>query len=214
MDLRSGFLSGLLCAGVLIAGLSVHGARAQAEMTVNAITASETALPQNKIQGQSMVNAHHFSFDNIEGGKINLSDYKGRVILVVNTASFCGFTVQYADLQDLYNEYKDRGLVVIGVPSNNFGEQEPYDENEIKDFTTSQYGITFPITVKQDVKGENAHPFYEWAGAQKKGGLIFSKPRWNFHKYLIAPDGSLAGSFGSQVPPKSEKITQVIEGLL
>lgn len=159
-------------------------------------------------------NGHSFAFESIDGDPMPLRQFEGRVLLVVNTASKCGFTKQYDGLQALHERYRDRGLVVLGVPSNDFGGQEPGSEEEIKEFCEVNFGITFPMTAKVSVKGDSAHPFYEWAAAQKEGGMIFSKPRWNFHKYLVAPDGSLAGSFGSQVKPDSNKLTAAIEALL
>jgi glutathione peroxidase len=155
-----------------------------------------------------------FSFTSIIGDVVPLSDYRGKVVLIVNTASKCGFTKQYEGLQKLYEEYADRGFLVIGVPANNFGGQEPGSNQDIKEFCEGVYQITFPMMEKIDVVGKDAHPFYQWAAAQKKGGLLFSTPRWNFHKYLIGPDGALAGSFGSQVAPESADLRHAIENLL
>ncbi len=132
----------------------------------------------------------------------------------MNVASQCGLVGQYEGLQNLYETYKDRGLVVIGVPSNDFGGQEPGSEEEIQDFASNKYGVTFPMTQKYSVSGKTAHPFYSWAADQGKGGMLFSRPRWNFHKYLIAPDGSLAASFGSQVGTDSTKLINAIEEAL
>ena len=158
--------------------------------------------------------AYGFTFKSIVDEPVKLSDYKGKAILIVNTASKCGFTKQYEGLQKLYETYQDRGLVIIGVPSNDFGGQEPGTEAEIKQFCEGIYKITFPMMSKEKVSGKDAHPFYKWAAAQKKGGLIFSTPRWNFHKYLIAPDGTLAASFGSQVTPESSEILSAVEAVL
>ena len=159
-------------------------------------------------------NAYAFSFTSIVGDPLPLSDFRGKAVLVVNTASRCGFTKQYAGLQKLYETYKDRGLVVLGVPANNFGGQEPGSREEIKKFCEGVFRVTFPMTDKVSVTGDDAHPFYRWAGAQKKGGLIFSSPKWNFHKFLIAPDGTLAGSYGSNVTPDSSELIKGIEALL
>ena len=163
---------------------------------------------------QAAGTAHHHSFVAIDGTPLPLSAYEGKVVLVVNTASQCGLTPQYEALQALHEQYTERGLVVIGVPSNDFGGQEPGSHEEIESFTADQYNVSFPMTQKYSVKGDTAHPFYVWAADQGKGGLLFSKPRWNFHKYLIAPDGSLAGSFGSATAPDSNKVRAAIEGLL
>lgn len=158
--------------------------------------------------------AYGFSFTSITGEPLPLDAFRGKAVLVVNTASKCGFTKQYAGLQSLYDAYGERGLVVLGVPANDFAGQEPGTEAEIKQFCEGVYKITFPMTEKTTVVGKDAHPFYKWAAAQKKGGLIFSAPRWNFHKYLIAPDGTLAGSFASQVGPESDELKAAIEAAL
>lgn len=162
----------------------------------------------------STPNAHQFTFISIDGEPINLNDYKNKVVLVVNTASQCGFTKQYEDLQNLYETYKDQGLVVLAVPCNDFGSQEPGDEEVIKEFVKNSYGVTFPLTQKYSVNGSKAHPFFEWAQKQKKGGFMFSKPRWNFHKFLVDKKGDLYKSYGSQVSPMSAKMIEEIEGLL
>ncbi|MGF1609286.1 MAG: glutathione peroxidase [Kiloniellales bacterium] len=155
--------------------------------------------------------AHEFSFPGIEGGEIRLADFAGRPLLVVNTASECGYTPQYADLQALWTRYRDRGLVVIGVPSNDFGAQEPGDEAEIKAFCTKGFGVDFPMTSKQAVIGGTAHAFYRWV-VEELGEV--AAPKWNFHKVLIAPDGGLAGLWPSAVEPLDPEITETIEGLL
>lgn len=155
--------------------------------------------------------AHDFSFLSITGEVMPLSDYKGKVLLVVNTASQCGFTKQYADLQKLYEAYKDKGLVVLGVPSNDFGGQEPGSDSQIKDFCETNFDIDFPMAAKSVVKGEQAHPFYQWAAAQV---TPLGRPRWNFHKYLIDTDGKLADWFSSMTNPQDEKVKAAIERLL
>ena len=163
---------------------------------------------------QSIPNAYQFFFESIDGEDLPLSSYAGKVLLIVNTASQCGFTAQYKDLQTLYETYKNQGLVVIGVPCNDFGGQESGSEASIKAFTEDKFKITFPLTKKYTMEGSEAHPFFKWASAQKKGGLLFSKPRWNFHKFLIDKDGNIAGSFGSNVNPTSGDITNAVEALL
>lgn len=159
-------------------------------------------------------NAHQFTFVGIDGTALIMNDFSGKAVLVVNTASQCGFTPQYKGLEALYQDYKDQGLVIIGVPSNDFGGQEPDSEHKISLFLERKFKVTFPMTQKYAVKGEDAHPFYKWAADQGQGGLLFSKPRWNFHKYLIAPDGTLAGSFASIVEPESKELKEAIEGVL
>lgn len=151
--------------------------------------------------------AHDFSLTAIDGTPLPLSAYKGKTVLVVNTASRCSFTQQYAPLQALYEEHRDKGLVVIGVPSNDFGGQEPGTESDIEDFTQSAYRVDFPLTNKTTVVGDNATPFYKWASAQA-GPL--GKPRWNFHKYLIGPDGRLIDWYTPMTAPDSPKLRDAI----
>lgn len=154
------------------------------------------------------VNAHSFNFTSIDGKPIDLIDFKGKVLLVVNTASACRFTPQYKELEELYQKYKDQGLVVLGVPSNDFGHQEPGDEQAITCFLEEHYPITFPMTEKEVVRGKYAHPFYVWIG--KKAG----KPQWNFYKYLIGKDGGFIKSFSQFRSPLSHKIVRAIERAL
>ena len=131
--------------------------------------------------------AYQFEFVSIDGEKLPLAEWRGRPVLVVNTASFCGYTPQYRDLEALWRRYQPRGLVVLGVPSNDFGEQEPGTASEIKEFCAINYQVDFPLTEKYRVVGGAAHPFYRWVAAQLGEGAA---PRWNFHKYLAAPTGS------------------------
>ncbi len=155
--------------------------------------------------------AHQFSFVAIDGKALPLSKYAGKAVLVVNTASRCGFTRQYADLQYLWKRYQERGLVVLGVPSNDFGGQEPGTEAEIKAFCEVNFDVDFPMTEKTLVKGSGAHPFYRWAG-DSFGAM--SQPRWNFHKYLITPDGRLVDWFSSVTSPKSGRLLRAVEAVL
>ena len=154
--------------------------------------------------------AHAFAFTTIDGGKLPLASFRGKPVLVVNTASFCGYTPQYADLEALYRRFRDRGLVVLAVPSNDFGAQEPGTATEIKEFCAT-YHVSFPIAGKEHVIGGAAHPFYRWIETELGEGGV---PRWNFHKYLLAPDGSLAGAWPSSVKPQEPEITEEIERLL
>lgn len=155
--------------------------------------------------------AYQFSFSSIDGGALPLAQFQGKAVLVVNTASECGYTPQYKDLQALWQAYRARGLVVLGVPSNDFGGQEPGTEAEIKRFCERQYAVDFPLAAKEVVSGAGAHPFYKWA-AQVAGAE--SAPRWNFHKYLVGPDGSLAAWFPTRVSPVDPQVTGEIEKLL
>ena len=156
--------------------------------------------------------AYEFSFISVEGNKkLSLVDFKGKVILVVNTASKCGFTSQYADLEKLYKEYKDQGLVIVGVPSHDFGSQEPGTNEEIATFCQINYGVTFPMAQKETVSGESSHPFYRWA----KEILGFgTAPKWNFHKYLINRQGKLIDYFYSTTSPQSHRFKEAIEKAL
>ncbi len=150
----------------------------------------------------------NFSFPGLTYGSISFNDYLGKVILVVNTASKCGFTGQYAGLEQLYRDKYHDGLVIIGVPSNDFGGQEPEDEAGIDQFCQKNFGVTFPMTAKQHVKGPGAHPFYAYA-AHHCGWI--GKPKWNFHKYLINRRGGLVDYFHSGTKPDSPKLLAAIE---
>lgn len=157
-------------------------------------------------------NAYSFSFNQLGShAPLALSQYKGKVILIVNTASKCGFTPQYEQLEQLYKTYKDQGLVIIGVPSNDFGGQEPGSADEIANFCRVNYGVSFPMTDKEIVSGSKAHPFYLWA---RKTLGFGSAPKWNFHKYLIGRDGQLIGYYYSMTSPNSPKIIKAIEKAL
>ena len=154
----------------------------------------------------SPITAYAFSFPGLAGGDIRLADYAGRPLMIVNTASLCGFTPQYAGLQQLWTEFHDRGLMIIGVPSNDFGGQEPGGVTEIVETAQHQYGVTFPISAKAVVKGPNAHPFYKWAAELRPRDV----PRWNFHKYLIGREGTLAESFAETVEPLDTRVKTAI----
>ncbi|HZC97455.1 MAG TPA: glutathione peroxidase [Bradyrhizobium sp.] len=154
---------------------------------------------------------YQFEFVSIDGERLPLDAWRGRPVLVVNTASFCGYTPQYRDLEALWQRYRDRGLVVLGVPSNDFGRQEPGSAGQIKEFCTTNYSVDFHLTEKCPVIGGEAHPFYRWV-ADNLGEA--GTPRWNFHKYLVGPDGQLAGAWPAQVAPTDRRITGEIERLL
>jgi glutathione peroxidase len=157
------------------------------------------------------MSAHDFEFTSIDGKPMKLSQFAGKPILIVNTASKCGLTPQYAGLQALSETYADRGLVVLGVPSNDFGGQEPGTEAQIQGFCATNYNVTFPMTSKNAVIGDTAHPLYKWVVEQAGDAAA---PKWNFHKYLIGADGELAGTFGSKVPPNDPALTSAIEAAL
>jgi glutathione peroxidase len=158
-----------------------------------------------------MTSAHDFSATSIDGIERQLVDYKGKVILVVNTASQCGFTPQYQGLEELYRTYVDRGLVVLGFPCDQFGHQEPGDEEEIATFCERNFGVSFPLFAKIDVNGRDAHPLYQWLRSEKSG-MVGNKIRWNFTKFLIDPDGNVVNRYGSTTTP--EQIADDIEALL
>ena len=151
--------------------------------------------------------AYEFNFNSIEGGQIKLNDYKDKVIVVVNVASRCGFTSQYDDLQALWSSYKNKDLVVIGVPTNNF-KQEPGSNKEIKDFCETNFNINFPMSEKVDVIGNKAHPFFKWAKDNHGKSAI---PKWNFHKIIIGKNGKVVDTFSSITNPSSKKFLSSIE---
>ena len=155
--------------------------------------------------------AYDFTFTAIEGQPLPLASFRGKTVLVVNTASFCGFTRQYAGLQEVWERYRDRGLVVLGVPSNDFGGQEPGTEAEIKEFCEVNFDVDFPLAEKEQVVGPDAHPFYRWAAEQLGAAAA---PRWNFHKYLVGPDGRLVAWFPTRTEPTAPEVTEAIEASL
>ena len=155
--------------------------------------------------------AYDFQFTSIGGAPLPLSDFRGKALLVVNVASQCGLTPQYAGLEALWKARRAQGLVVLGVPCNDFGAQEPGTEGEIKTFCETRFAVDFPMTAKEHVLGAAAHPLYKWVVEQLGEGAA---PKWNFHKYLFARDGSLAGTFGSRMEPGSPEIAQAIDEVL
>ncbi len=154
---------------------------------------------------------YDLSINSIDGDEIKFSNFKEKSILLVNVASNCGFTKQYEDLQKLYELYKSSGLIVLGVPSNQFGNQEPGNEKEIKNFCEANFNITFPMTSKYDVRGNKAHPVYLWAKESYGNSAV---PKWNFHKILIDKNGKIQDTFASFTNPMSNKIKKEIEKIL
>jgi len=165
----------------------------------------------NKVSAKYEKTIYDFEIESITGEKINFSKYKNKPILLVNVASKCGFTKQYEDLQNLWEKYQDKGLIVIGLPSNQFGDQEPGSNSEIKNFCEINFNINFPMTTKIDVKGENIDPIYKWA--LKNYGKK-AAPKWNFYKILINKDGKIEQTYSSITNPMSKKITNEIEKIL
>ena len=155
--------------------------------------------------------AYDFNFNDLDGSILKLSDYKDKVIVVINVASQCGFTNQYEDMQKIWEKYQDKGVIILGVPSNEFGKQEPGSNKDIKNFCEAKFGISFPMTEKISVKGEDAHPFYIWARENYGKSAI---PKWNFHKIIIDKNGKVAETFSSITNPSSKKFIKTLEKLM
>ena len=156
------------------------------------------------------LNAYDFSFKDIDGNNLKFKDYKGKVLLIVNTASFCGFTSQYKAMQALWDDYKDKEFVLIGIPSNDFY-QESDTEKEVKNFCERTFGVNFPMTSITAIRGKDAHPFYTWAKTSYGNKTI---PKWNFYKLLINKDGKIVGTYSSMVSPTSDELVNDIERYL
>lgn len=156
--------------------------------------------------------AYDFDFVTLQGEPLPLGHFAGRPMVIVNTASKCGFTPQYAGLQAVWQRYKDRGLVVLGVPSSDFANQEPGSSAEIASFCSVNYGVEFPMTSKVHVRGSDAHPLFQWLAAQ--GGFISPQPRWNFFKYLIDRKGRLAIWFSSLTAPQTGRFIRALDSLI
>ena len=153
---------------------------------------------------------YNFTIESIEGNEIKMSEYKDKVVLVVNTASKCGFTPQYSGLQKIYERYKDDGFIVLGVPSNQFN-QELTKNSDVKEFCEIRFGVNFPLTKIQKIKGDDAHPLYKWIAENVS---LIGTPRWNFHKYLIGKDGKIINWYSSMTSPSSEGLINEIEKAL
>lgn len=154
---------------------------------------------------------YDYKVKNISGEDVSMSEYKGKVVLIVNTASKCGFTKQYEGLEELYEKYKDQGFVILGFPCNQFGAQEPGDNEEIKNFCTSTFSVTFPMMSKIDVNGDDADPLYKFL-KKEKGGILGDDIKWNFTKFLIDREGNVVDRFASQKTPKA--LEKEVEKLL
>ena len=175
---------------------------------ISLITLISVEYSSNNIKTKPMP-IYDITINDIEGKEINLNDFKGKYVLFVNVASNCGFTRQYKDLQSLYDKYKDE-LVVVGVPCNQFGGQEPGDEEQISIFCSEKYDVTFPMTEKIAVRGSNQHPLYKWLTSKDLNGRKNSSVKWNFQKYLVDKDGNLIDYWYSLTNPTSSKITNYI----
>lgn len=192
-----GAIASLPLLGALLVALGPFGSNVQAQ--------------QMSKRGSTGMTAHDFELTAIDGSPLPLKQFKGKAVLLVNTASQCGFTPQYADLEKVWQQYRDKGLVVLGVPSNDFGGQEPGSAAQIKEFCEVNFDIDFPLADKQVVRGPKAHPLYRWIAAELGEDAL---PKWNFHKYLIGADGKLIESFATPVKPTDAKITKAIEAAL
>jgi len=164
------------------------------------------------VTGTAQTGLHQFKVKTIDGKEFDFSSLKGKKVMVVNTASKCGFTPQYEQLQAIYNEYGGENFVVIGFPANNFLNQEPGTASEIKDFCTINYGVTFPLMEKVSVKGKDQHAVYQWLTQKEKNGVEDSKVQWNFQKYLINENGELVKSFSPKTKPNDPEIINWIMG--
>ncbi|HKQ07848.1 MAG TPA: glutathione peroxidase [Blastocatellia bacterium] len=192
-------LVGIGLAVMLVAGLTVAALSRANDKT-------ETATVANSI--------YDFSLKNIDGKETSLADYRGKVVLVVNVASRCGFTPQYDGLEKVYLKYKDRGLVILGFPANNFGGQEPGSNEEIKSFCSLKYNVTFPMFAKISVKGDDIHPLYKYLTDKQSDPQFGGDVKWNFNKFLIGRDGKIIGRFEPAVKPESPEVAQAIEHAL
>lgn len=155
---------------------------------------------------------HQFTIQDLEGNEFDFSDLKGKKVLVVNTASECGFTPQYENMEALYKRYKDQGFTIVGFPANNFGRQEPGTDEEIAKFCQKVYGVSFPMMSKISVKGEDTHPVYQFLTQQSRNGAFDSEVKWNFQKYLINENGELVNMYESKTLPDDPEIVDWIEG--
>lgn len=184
---------------LLLAGACATPALAQ--QTPSPVPRAQPLSPQ-----MSRPTAYAFAFKRLEGGDIRLAEHAGKPILVVNTASLCGYTPQYEGLQQLWTRFRDQGLLIIAVPSNDFGGQEPGGAAEIDQTAHQKYGVTFPLAEKVTVKGPAAHPFYKWAAGERP----LDAPRWNFHKYLVGRDGHISAAFSSEIEPLDARLVAAI----
>ena len=159
-------------------------------------------------QAEAQQSFHEFTMTDIDGKPVKLSQFKGKVVMVVNVASFCGYTKQYKPLQELYAKFKDKGFVIVGVPANDFGAQEPGTNEEIKEFCSTKYDVSFPMMAKVSVKGSDKHPLYQWLTAS--GGEV----GWNFEKFLIGKDGKIVARYKSGEDPMGSTIQKAVTGAL
>ena len=172
------------------------------------------SVASSSAQAQSAALIYGFEMEDIDGNPVKLAQYKGKVLLIVNVASKCGYTPQYAGLEALYEKYRDRGFAVLGFPANNFGSQEPGSNEDIKQFCTVNYHVTFPMFSKISVKGDDKHPLYQYLTGSEQGRQFGGEIKWNFNKFLIDRDGEIIAVYGSKTEPQSPELTGRIESAL
>lgn len=179
---------------------------------ITSLFSSPQLSPQQEVKGPAMnTSIHDFSMITIDGKEKSLAEYKGNVLLVVNVASFCGYTPQYKDLEEVYNKYKDKGFRILAFPANNFGEQEPGSDEDIKTFCSTKYDVTFDLFSKISVRGDDQHPLYRYI---TKDSPFPGEVKWNFQKYLVDQNGKLVAMFPSKTKPTDPLVTGRIEALL
>ena len=183
-------------------------------ITVAFILVSLVLVGITSESGDKSESVYNFVMKDIDGNDVALSDYQGKVLLLVNVASKCGYTTQYEGLQKIYSRYKDLGFVVLGFPANNFKGQEPGTDEEIKEFCQMNYGVEFPMFSKISVKGEDIHPLYQFLTSKEGGGEYSGEITWNFNKFLIDGSGKVINRFASKDKPESEKVISAIEKAL
>lgn len=173
-----------------------------------------TTSTATEIKPVSATSIYEFEVQDIDGNNVSLGKYKGKVVMVVNTASKCGYTPQYEGLQNIYTKYKEKGFVILGFPANNFGGQEPGTNEEIKDFCTLKYKVSFPMFAKISVKGEDQHPLYTYLTSEQSNPGFGGEITWNFNKFLIDANGEIVARFASKETPESAEVTKAIEAAL
>jgi glutathione peroxidase len=206
-------LRSLLVSAAVIAVIAVGAAALAKPGDQKDVIKEPTKMPATKA-GQQPGSPLDFTLKTIDGQEKSLSEYRGKVVLMVNVASKCGLTPQYKTLEALYEKYKDRGFVIVGIPANNFGNQEPGTEAEIKQFCTSKYNVTFPMMSKISVKGDDKHPLYKFLTEGKAGEDFAGDIEWNFAKFLVDRNGNVIARFGSRTTPESPQVNETIEKAL
>lgn len=169
---------------------------------------------KNNQTSGNMKSVHDFEMVTIDGQKVSLSQYKGKVLVIVNVASKCGLTPQYVDLQEFYEQYKNKGVEVLGFPANNFGAQEPGTNAEIKEFCTKNYGVTFPMFAKISVKGEDIHPLYQYLTQKSENGVLDAPVKWNFQKFIVDKNGKVVESIEPTTTVTDPKFKEILNRLL